>query len=401
MNHTESDASISPARLRKDFCAAALALRGYNITNLGRSPELLAHETYGPVLQRFLQRGSQICGEVLGRDVDLVQRVREQRETSLATYAEAISMIVAVEMAQLEMLRRFFDIKARTARVAYGFSLGEISALVAGGSLTMENALRIPLELTADSVRLAADVTLGVLFSRRGELPRHTVHRLCQQINQEGRGVLGVSAYLSPNSLLLVGQQDTIERFMVAMQKVATERVFIRRDEHRWPPLHTPIVWQCQIPNRSQHLMHTLAGGLRRPEPAVFSLVTGSVAYDDCNLRDLVGKWVDHPQRLWDAIDYTLASGVETVIHIGPQPNIIPATFQRLAVNVATQTQARMGMRALTGFIRRPWLQALLPRRGNLLRAPHLRHVILEDWLLAQTPAGGAEHADEPEDDAW
>ena len=39
-------------------------------------------------------------------------------------------------------------------------------------------------------------------------------------------------------------------------------------------------------------------------------------------------------------------------------------------------------MRALSAVIRRPWLQSLLPRRVALLRAPLMKHVILEDWLL-------------------
>ena len=36
------------------------------------------------------------------------------------------------------------------------------------------------------------------------------------------------------------------------------------------------------------------------------------------------------------------------------------------------------------GLARRPWLSALLPSRAALLRAPLLKHVILEDWLLEQ-----------------
>ena len=40
------------------------------------------------------------------------------------------------------------------------------------------------------------------------------------------------------------------------------------------------------------------------------------------------------------------------------------------------------GMRAAAGLARRPWLSAILPSRAALLRAPAVKHVILEDWLL-------------------
>jgi [acyl-carrier-protein] S-malonyltransferase len=129
-----------------------------------------------------------------------------------------------------------------------------------------------------------------------------------------------------------------------------------------------------------------MRGGLQPPCPPVFSLVTGDVSYDDFHARDILRDWADHPQRLWDAVYATLAGGITTVIHVGPAPNVIPATFHRLGENIRQQTAGRslgkMGMRAAAGLARRPWLSALLPSRAALLRAPLLKHVILEDWLL-------------------
>jgi len=39
---------------------------------------------------------------------------------------------------------------------------------------------------------------------------------------------------------------------------------------------------------------------------------------------------------------------------------------------------------------RRPWLSAMLPERAALLRAPLVKHIILEDWLLDHAPAAEA-----------
>jgi [acyl-carrier-protein] S-malonyltransferase len=79
--------------------------------------------------------------------------------------------------------------------------------------------------------------------------------------------------------------------------------------------------------------------------------------------------------------------GVDTVIHVGPQPSITLATFKRLADNVEAQVKQHLGMRALSGFANRPWLKSLLPARTALLRAPLIQHVVLEDWLLDQKSA--------------
>ena len=63
---------------------------------------------------------------------------------------------------------------------------------------------------------------------------------------------------------------------------------------------------------------------------------------------------------------------IKTVIHVGPAPNIIPATFKRLSENVRAQNSGfqRRGMRAVISLARRSWLSKLLPKRSALLRAP-------------------------------
>jgi [acyl-carrier-protein] S-malonyltransferase len=366
--------------------ATAFAFRGYNFTNLGRSPELLEHAQYGPVVEGYLHAASEIGSQIVGRDMDLAGRVRRREDTTLATYADAIALIVAMEMAQLEVLRRFFQVDIAGARFCFGFSLGEIGALTACGTLPLNDALRIPLSLSAECVELAEDLTLGVLFCRRKPLSLDEVRRSCVRVTQEGRGMIGISSVLSPNSLLLMGQGDTLDRVKAQIDGVTDDRVFLRKNEHPWPPLHTPIVWQKYIPNRAALLMATMSGGMTAPKPPVFSLVTGKMSYNDYNSRDLLYRWTDHTQLLWDAVYETLAQGIETVIHVGPSPNLIPATFTRLRENVETQIKASLGLRAVSGMVGRPWVKALLPARTALLRAPLVQHVVLEDWLLENTP---------------
>jgi [acyl-carrier-protein] S-malonyltransferase len=136
-------------------------------------------------------------------------------------------------------------------------------------------------------------------------------------------------------------------------------------------------------------MLETLPGGFRSPSLPLLSGVTGRTSYNDYNSRELLHRWVDHPQRLWNMIYRTLVAGVETVVHVGPAPNLIPATFKRLSEDVrgqlAGRSPANLGLRAVSCMARRPWLAKLLPSCAALLRAPFIRHVILEDWLLERT----------------
>jgi [acyl-carrier-protein] S-malonyltransferase len=378
-------------RLKEGIPTTAFAFRGYNVTNLGRTPELLAHPTYGPRLSAVLGEASQTCSEALNRPVDLLTRVRSAKETTdLSSYAEDVALIVAVEIAQLRLLEEFFGIAVGDAKLVVGYSLGEAAALIAAGVYEMRHLLRVPITLADDAVALARDVALGVLFTRGPALDRTAVKRLCLEISHKGKGTLGISTYLSPNALLLLGQEDTLDRFRSAMRSVLPAQTHLRKNPHRWPPLHTPITWQRAIPNRAAVLLETLPGGFRSPSLPLLSGVTGRTSYNEHNSRELLHRWVDHPQRLWSMIYRTLAAGVETVVHVGPAPNLIPATFKRLGEDVrgqlAGRSPASLGLRAVACMVRRPWLAQLLPSCAALLRAPFIRHVNLEDWLLERTP---------------
>lgn len=369
--------------LKSRLSGAALAFRGYNVTNLGRSHELLAHPAYGTIVKTILDEASQVCAEVINRPVNLVERVQQRREAELDAYGEALALVVAMECAQLRLLSEFHGVDYHDARVSVGFSLGEISALVAGGVFEMTDALRVPLSMADDCAELAKDVTMAVVFSRGELISMEKVTEVCLHLNAENRGVIGVSAHLSPNSFLVIGTNDIVKRFKNHLSEILPHRIYLRVNDHRWPPMHTPIVWQRNVPNRSGVMLHTLPGGFTRPNPQVLSMVTGKLSYHDFNSREIIGRWIDHTQLLWDVVYELLLLGVETIVHIGPEPNIIPATFERLAANVEAQTSGSRRMRALSAVIRRPWLQSLLPRRVALLRAPLIHHVILEDWLLS------------------
>lgn len=364
----------------------AFAFRGYNITNLGRTREFLTHRAYGPTMRRYLETAGAICSEVIGRRVDLINRVEESREATLDEYAEAVALIAGVELAQVQLLEEFHGVRFAQARLCFGYSLGELVAVSAAGVFALDETLQVPLAMAEDCAALAHDVTMGVLFSRGPLIDEHHVRRLCLQITSEGNGVIGISSILSPNTLLLLGQGKTIGRFKETMHEYLPAPAHLRINDHRWPPLHTPIVRQKYVADRASVMMDTMQGGLTPPCPPILSLVTGKTSYNDVDARDLLRDWVDHPQRLWDAVCGTLGAGVKTVIHVGPEPNLVPATFTRLSDNVVQQTRGRgfgkLGLRAVSGMANRPWLAAVLPSRAALLRAPSVQQIVLEDWLL-------------------
>ena len=390
---TPGSRAESAADLRHRIKGTAFAFRGFDVENVGRSVELLDHPIYGPIVGRFLDEASGLCSESIHARVDLASHVRAGARTSLDFFPRDVATIVATELAQMAILEECFGVPTRDARLSFGYSIGELSALVWGDVFTLEQLLPVPLHLAPECAELANDLTMGVLFTRGPALPMDEVERLCRGISSEGRGLIGPSAFLSPNTALILGQGDTIDRLDAAKGSLLnhkTHKVLLRRNPHRWPPLHSPLVWQKHIPDRTAMALYKTGGGRKKPSPTLLSCVTGSASYDVENTRELLTDWTDHPQRLWDVIDRTLAMGVETVVHVGPRPNLIPSTFARLGNNVkahlGNKYMQMLGRGVANGLGRHSWLNRLLPSRTSLLRAPFLNHVILEDWLLEQPP---------------
>lgn len=375
--------------LKRRLPRAVLAFRGYNVTNLKRTPELLAVPEYASVVESHLKIASAVFSDVTGRRCDLLARISNQQESSLETYTEDLAYIVAIELAQVEILLNLLESDVTTFQFLMGYSLGEVTAVISARMYDYENIMRPLLSLSDDAASLANDVTMGVLFSRGPALDFSKVDRMCQQLTQETGKTICISTFLSPNTVLLLGQGNTVDLFKRQLKDEFPKGTHLRKNPNQWPPLHTSIVRQLNIPDRAAVQMERIPGGLVEPLTPVLSCVTGKVSYTETNSREILSEWIEKPQRLWRAIHTLLDEGVETIIHVGPEPNIIPATITRLSENVAAQlsqqTWSGFGLRTFSNIAsRRRWLRNMISNDAALLRAPFVEQVILEDWLLEQ-----------------
>lgn len=373
---------------RDAWGATVFAFRGYNVANLGRTRELARHPQYGARVRAKLDETSRICSDLVGRPVDLLARVEREEETDLDSFDEAIALILAAEIAQIELLHDCIGANLADAKFAFGYSLGEIAALITAGVFDLEAALKVLMGVAAQCAELAHDVHMGVVFTRGPKLDLPLVTRTCEELTVAGPGVVAVSSILAPNSVLVLGQGDRVAKVRKELLAASDGAIHVRQNQHLWPPLHTPILWDRGLSNLAGSLMLRISGSGQSPAPRVMSLAAPGVFYNDFNFRELLYRWMDHPQRLWDAVEETLRCGAQTVVHVGPAPNLIPATFRRLSDNVIAQTRGyslrSWGMWAAQ---RNRWLAGMLISDACLLRAPLVRHLVLEDWLLSHPDA--------------
>lgn len=374
---------------RKHLKYAALALRGYNITNHGKTKQLLKHSRHGKTLVKYLEQGSQIATKVLEKPVDLLQITQEERFCTLETYAEDLALIIAVELAHVEMLLDDLSANLNECKCLLGYSLGEVAAVIVTGIFTFEQAITPVLKLAYDSAELARSTTMGILFSRGPALSFEMIEKCCLEISCEGQGTLSISTYLSPNTVLLLGQHATLDVFKDRCLKLLPKGTQLRKNPHQWPPLHTPIVRHKFISNKAALLLEQTSGGFIKPSPPILSCVTGDYSYTELNCREIFVRWTESPQRLWQALHKLLEENCEIMIHLGPEPNIIPATMSRLSANVSSYmnpaTWTGYGIQTLSqNSASRRWLAKLISIDSAVLRTPFVQQVVLEDEFSTQ-----------------
>jgi [acyl-carrier-protein] S-malonyltransferase len=385
---TAPDGAFTPD-LTKSIATTTLAFSGYDLSNRGRSAELLEHPTYGAIVREVMGEAERIYSDVLGTGVDLIGRIRTCGAGTPETLPEDLATIVAMQIAQVRLLKEVIGVPIQQARSSFGHSIGELSALIVGGVFSLRQVLSIILSLARDCAELAADTSMGVLHTSGEPLPLAGVQRLCLVINHEGPGLIAPSAYLSPSAVLLLGQGDTLDRFERAMGDIGPMPVMLRRRPGHWPPLHTPLVWQKNITDRTALALYRLAGGFQKPVPPIISCVTGAASYSEQNSRDLLIQWTDHPQLLWNVFLEVLRSNTDLVVHVGPAPALIPKGFARIR-NAVAKRSGHASLWMVGGYLlagvngHSHGLTRLLPCRAALLRAPFVKHVVLEDYLLAQ-----------------
>lgn len=377
--------------IRSRLATTAFAFRGYNVTNLGRTLELLEHPDYGRIVESHLKAASEIYTAATLKRCDLVKRVRLREETTLETYGEALCLIAGGSLAQLEILKTYFDIEFHSAKLAIGYSLGEVIAVSAAGVFDIDSLLTPILKLSDDCVALARHVKMGIVFSRGPTLDLEAVEKLCVEVTMKNQGTVAISTYLSPNTVLVLCQGRSLDLLKTAIKDHFGREVFFKENPHQWPPIHTPIVRQKNVSDRAAVMLETLPGGLVAPKLPIESCVTGRNSYNDHNSRRLLTDWITHPQRLWSALERLLNSDVDLIVHVGPEPNIIPATLERISNNVEMQLKqsslSGLGLRAVSSIVRaRPWLAQYMSKHGALLRTPQIENIVLEDWLLANAP---------------
>ena len=103
-----------------------------------------------------------------------------------------------------------------------GHSLGEFSALVAAGALSFEDGLRLVYAraMAMQKACEAAPSTMAAIIA----LPFDTIEKICEEVSQEGKGVVVPANYNCPGQLVISGNIEAIQTACERLKEAGAKR---------------------------------------------------------------------------------------------------------------------------------------------------------------------------------
>jgi len=189
-----------------------------------------------------------------------------------------------------------------SASLVSGLSLGEYTALVAAGAISMEEVL--PLVMArARLMQEAVPLGRGAMAAIMG-LENSVVEETCSRIE----GVVTVANYNSPGQLVISGEKEAVEKAAMELKQAGGKAIMLAISV----PSHSPLMLECS----RQFAKEIARVHFREPSIGVVSNVN-AVENQAIDFPELLEKQLYSPVRWEQSIRYMLTQ-VDTLIEIGP-----------------------------------------------------------------------------------
>lgn len=293
----------------------------------------------GPVALVFPGQGSQFVGmgvalgEASGAAAAVLQQADEILGISLTdlmangpgdeledTY-NAQPAILAVSVAALEALKAQLTSRGDSLDVRFtaGHSLGEFSALVAAGSLSFADALRLVRE-RGRLMKEAGDSRPGGMAAVLG-LDDSAIDAVCAAASEAG-GIVVPANRNCPGQVVISGEVAALERAMELAKAAGAKRV---------ARLGVSIASHSPLMAAANKEFGKVLDGveLANPGVSVIGNVTAVGLGAASELQDELHSQMERPVDWTGTIQYAVANGVTTFVELGPG-NVLSGLIKRI-----------------------------------------------------------------------
>jgi [acyl-carrier-protein] S-malonyltransferase len=221
-----------------------------------------------------------------------------------------------------------------------GHSMGEYTALVAAGSLSFEDGLRLVRERGL-AMQAAGSANPGSMAAVLG-LDVEQADGVCQRVSATSGGIVQVANDNCPGQIVISGDAEALQAAAEAL-KAAGARKIIRLAVSI--AAHSPLMASAQ-----ERLNHAIeAADLREPvHPIVGNVEAGVLPSVEAIRRDLSLQLMSRV-RWTESVRFMAGRGVTTFLEIGPG-SVLTGLVKRIIPSAeAISLDAPEGLGALTG----------------------------------------------------
>ena len=197
---------------------------------------------------------------------------------------------------------------AEPAAVA-GHSLGEYSALVAAGALTLADALPL-VRLRAQAMQQAVPVGAGAMAAILG-LDAGVVREVCAAVSAEAGEVVAPANFNDPKQTVIAGSKAGVDRACEALKAAGAKRALLLAVS---APFHSSLMKPA-----AEALRERLKSvEIRTPRMPVVNNVDVATPADPDAIRDALYRQAYGPVRWVEVVQALRSRGLQHVIECGP-----------------------------------------------------------------------------------
>ena len=223
--------------------------------------------------------------------------INKTEYTQAAMLAAECCILKAVEM------------KGIKADITAGLSLGEYASLVACGTLSFADAMKLVRKrgMYMENEVPAGKGTMAAVIA----LDANIIDDICAKITEETGKVVSAANYNCPGQIVISGYRESVEMADPMLKEAGAKMVSMLNVSG---PFHSPM-----LKGAGDKLAVELAGAtINKPVIPYINNVAAEVVTEADGIKETLEKQVYSPVRWQKTMEKMLADGVDTFYEIGP-----------------------------------------------------------------------------------
>jgi [acyl-carrier-protein] S-malonyltransferase len=223
--------------------------------------------------------------------------------------------------------------------ISAGHSLGEYSALCAGGAISKESTIRLVIK-RGELMHREAVQHLGAMHAIVG-LPIDTVQEIVDAVQQ--KGIVSVANHNTETQIVITGSPDPVAKVSARAEEQGARAI----------PLKVSGAWHSELMRGAQDEFREYLETIRFEAPArpVVMNVTADVAEDPDEIREIMTKQLCSPVKWFDSIQKMMDAEIEIFAEIGPGKVLAGLLKKILPVDYPAEVFTVNNMKTLEKFL--------------------------------------------------